>query len=211
MKIGILGSGSEGQTLGRGFAARGHEVRIGTRDPAKLTAWRAAVGPLVSVTSGAECARWADLIIVSILGSAVEEALRLAGVEHFAGKLVIDASDPLVFDGGRPELFVGTTDSLGERVQRWLPEARVVKALNTVFAAVMIEPALSGGDPDMFIAGNDPGAKQQVRDLLAAFGWSVVDLGGIENARWLEALSLLWVVYSHQTGKVNHAFKLLGK
>jgi predicted dinucleotide-binding enzyme len=75
----------------------------------------------------------------------------------------------------------------------------------------MVEPTLSGGDPDMFIAGNDPGAKQQVRDLLGGFGWSVIDIGGIENARWLEAMSLLWVVYHHQTGKRNHAFKLLGK
>jgi len=211
MKIGILGSGYAGQTLGRGFATRGHEVRIGTRDPAKLEAWLAEIGPLATVTSGTECARWADLIVISIRGTAVEDVLRAAGIEHFAGKLVIDASDPLVFDSGRPGLFVGTTDSLGERVQRWLPEARVVKALNTVFAAVMVEPTLSGGDPDMFIAGNDPDAKQRVRALLAAFGWSVIDLGDIQNARWLEAMSLLWVVYHHQTGKVNHAFKLIGK
>jgi len=211
MKIGILGSGYAGQTLGRGFATRGHEVRIGTRDPGKLDGWCSDVGPLASVGSGAECASWAELIIISILGSAVEGVLRAAGVEHFAGKVVIDASDPLEFGSGRPGLFVGTTDSLGERVQRWLPEARVVKALNTVFAAVMVEPARSGGDPDMFIAGNDPAAKQQVCTLLAAFGWSVVDIGDIQNARWLEALSLLWVVYHQQTGTLHHAFKLLGK
>jgi 8-hydroxy-5-deazaflavin:NADPH oxidoreductase len=211
MKIGILGSGYAGQTLGRGFAARGHEVRIGTRDPGKLAAWLAEIGPLASVTSGTECARWADLIVISIRGTAVEDVLRAAGSEHFAGKLVIDASDPLIFDSGRPGLFVGTTDSLGERVQRWLPEASVVKALNTVFAAVMVEPTLSGGDPDMFIAGNDPDAKRRVRALLGDFGWSVIDIGDIQNARWLEAMSLLWVVYHHQTGKLNHAFKLVGK
>jgi 8-hydroxy-5-deazaflavin:NADPH oxidoreductase len=211
MKIGILGSGYAGQTLGRGFAARGYEVRIGTRDPAKLEAWRAEIGPAASVTSGTDCARWADLIVISIRGTAVEDVLRAAGIEHFAGKLVIDASDPLVFDAGRPGLFVGTTDSLGERVQRWLPEAKVVKALNTVFAAVMVEPTLSGGDPDLFIAGNDADAKQRVRALLGGFGWSVIDIGDIQNARWLEAMSLLWVVYHHQTGKLNHAFKLLGK
>jgi predicted dinucleotide-binding enzyme len=211
MKIGILGSGYAGQTLGRGFAKRGHEVRIGTREPEKLEGWRAEVGPLASVTKGVECTRWADLIVISILGSAVEDVLRGAGIEHFSGKVVIDASDPLDFGSQRPGLFVGTTDSLGERVQRWLPEARVVKALNTVFAAVMVEPSLSGGDPDMFIAGNDPAAKQQVRTLLVAFGWSVIDVGDIQNARWLEAMSLLWVVYHKQTGKLHHAFKLLGK
>jgi len=163
------------------------------------------------VSSGADCARWAELIVISVRGSAVESALNAAGSQHFAGKVVIDASDPLDFGSGRPGLFVGTTDSLGERVQRCLPEARVVKALNTVFAAVMVEPHLSGGEPDMFIAGNDPTAKQQVRELLAAFGWSVIDIGDIENARWLEALSLLWVVYQQRTGKLHHAFKLLGK
>jgi predicted dinucleotide-binding enzyme len=211
MKIGILGSGYAGQTLGRGFAARGHQVRIGTRDPGKLHEWLADVGPLASATTGGECAGWADLIVLSVRGSAVETVLHAAGSEHFAGKVVIDASDPLEFESGRPGLFVGTTDSLGERVQRWLPEASVVKALNTVSAAVMIEPALSGGEPDMFIAGNDPAAKQRVGTLLAEFGWSVIDIGDIENARWLEAMSLLWVVYHHQTGTLNHAFKLLGK
>jgi 8-hydroxy-5-deazaflavin:NADPH oxidoreductase len=190
---------------------RGHEVRIGTRDPGKLEAWRAEVGPLASVTSGAECASWGEVLIVSVLGSAVEDVLRAAGVEHFAGKVVIDASDPLDFSSGRPGLFVGTTDSLGERVQRLLPEARVVKALQQVFAPVMIEPSLSGGDPDMFIAGNDAGAKQQVRTLLEAFGWPVLDIGDIQGARWIEALSFLWLVYHKQTGKLHHAFKLIGK
>jgi 8-hydroxy-5-deazaflavin:NADPH oxidoreductase len=211
MKIGILGSGYAGQTLGRAFVARGHEVRIGTRDPGKLGGWLEEVGASASAASVTECARWAELIIISILGSAVERVLGAAGPEHFAGKVVIDASDPLDFSSGRPGLFVGTTDSLGERVQRWLPEARVVKALNTVFAAVMVEPTLSGGAPDMFIAGNDPAAKDTTRELLVAFGWSVIDLGDIQNARWLEALSLLWVVYHQRTGTLHHAFKLLGR
>jgi predicted dinucleotide-binding enzyme len=211
MKIGILGSGYAGQTLARAFAARGHEVRIGTRDPGKLSRWLAEAGPAASAVSVTECARWAELIIVSILGSAVEAVLRAAGAELFAGKVVIDASDPLDFSSGRAGLFVGTTDSLGERVQRWLPEARVVKALNTVFAAVMVEPTLSGGAPDMFIAGNDLAAKEVTRELLAAFGWSIIDIGDIQNARWLEALSLLWVVYHQQTGTLHHAFKLLGR
>jgi predicted dinucleotide-binding enzyme len=87
----------------------------------------------------------------------------------------------------------------------------VVKALNIVLADVMIEPGLSGGSPDMFIAGDDEAAKEMVTELLGRFGWPVIDLGGIENARWLEALSLLWVVYSHRTGKTHHAFKLEGK
>jgi predicted dinucleotide-binding enzyme len=104
---------------------------------------------------------------------------------------------------------VGTFYSLGERIQRLVSTAHVVKALNIVLADVMANPALSGGDPDMFIAGGDEQAKQTVTALLEDFGWPVIDLGGIENA--LEALSLTWVVYSHRTGKTHHAFKLVGK
>ena len=211
MKIGILGSGAAGQTLGRGFARLGHEVRIGTRNPAQLTDWQRELGPSASVSLTAECAAWAEAIVLTVHGTAVETVLDAARVEHFAGKVVVDTCDPLDFSSGRPGLFVGTTDSLGERVQRRLPQAKVVKAFNTVLADVMIEPALSGGTPDMFIAGNDPAAKQLVGTWLQAFGWPVIDLGDIQNARWLEALSLLWVVYHFQTGKKRHAFKLVGK
>jgi 8-hydroxy-5-deazaflavin:NADPH oxidoreductase len=87
----------------------------------------------------------------------------------------------------------------------------VVKGLNVVQADVMINPSLTGDEPDMFIAGNHDAAKQAVTELLAEFGWPVIDMGGIESARWLEALSLAWVVYSHRTGKTHHAFKLVGK
>src|SRR4029078_715270 len=124
----------------------------------------------------------------------------------FDGKVLLDASDPLDFSSGGPGLFVGTNDSLGERIQRLVPRARVVKGLNIVAADVMVDPTLTGGDPDMFIAGDDDNAKQTVAALLAEFGWPVVDLGGIESARWLEAISLAWVVYSHRTGKTHHAF-----
>ena len=87
----------------------------------------------------------------------------------------------------------------------------MVKALNIVLADVMVNPGLTGGEPDMFIAGDSEEAKQTVTALLAEFGWPVIDLGGIESARWLEALSLAWVVYSHRSGKTHHAFKLIGK
>ncbi len=209
LQIGILGSGDAGRTLALGFHGKGHHVRLGTRDPAKLQPWSRETG--ISVLKPVEMARQSELVVVSVQGSAAIEAISGAGIENFAGKIVIDASDPLDFSSGNPGLFVGTTDSLGERVQRLLPDARVVKAFNTVAAPVMIDPSLSGGDPDMFIAGNDDAAKALVQTLLEDFGWPVVDLGGIENARWLEALSLAWVVYSHKTGQTTHAFKLVGK
>ena len=173
--------------------------------------WLRDAGPRGQVGTFAETAQFGELVILSVNGRAAEDVIRLAGVENLAGKIVLDASDPLDFSFGRPGLFVGTSDSLGERIQRLIPDAYVVKGLNTVVAEVMINPRLSGGEPDMFIAGNSDEAKQTVISLLGEFGWPVIDMGGIESARWLEALSLAWVVYSHRTGKTHHAFKLVGK
>lgn len=211
LKIGVLGSGPAGQTLAAGLLEKGHPVMIGSRDPAKLDGWlrHAAVG--AQAGTFLDAARFGEIVVLSVLGSAAEEVIRLAGPENLTSKIVIDASDPLDFSSGRPGLFVGTTDSLGERVQRLIPDAYVVKSLNVVQADVMINPRLTGDEPDMFLAGNNDEAKQTVTQLLAEFGWPVIDMGGIESARWLEAISLAWVVYSHRTGKTHHAFKLVGK
>jgi 8-hydroxy-5-deazaflavin:NADPH oxidoreductase len=211
LKIGVLGSGPAGQTLAAGFLDKGHPVMIGSRDVAKLDGWLRHAGPEGQIGTFAETAEFGDVIVLSVLGSAAEEVVKLAGVENLTDKIVIDATDPLDFSSGRPGLFVGTTDSLGERMQRLIPRAYVVKGLNIVQADVMINPRLTGDKPDMFIAGDNEEAKHTVTQLLGEFGWSVIDLGGIENARWLEALSLAWVVYSHRTGKTHHAFKLVGK
>jgi 8-hydroxy-5-deazaflavin:NADPH oxidoreductase len=211
LKIGVLGSGPAGQTLAAGFLDKGHPVMIGSRDVAKLDGWLRHAGPEGQIGTFAETAEFGDVIVLSVLGSAAEEVVKLAGVENLTDKIVIDATDPLDFSSGRPGLFVGTTDSLGERIQRLIPRAHVVKGLNIVQADVMINPRLTGDEPDMFIAGDNEEAKHTVTQLLGEFGWSVIDLGGIENARWLEALSLAWVVYSHRTGKTHHAFKLVGK
>jgi len=211
LKIGVLGSSPAGRTLASGFLGHGHPVMIGSREPAKLHGWLRDAGPRGQVGTFAETAQFGELVILSVNGRAAEDVIRLAGVENLAGKIVLDASDPLDFSFGRPGLFVGTSDSLGERIQRLIPDAYVVKGLNTVVAEVMINPRLSGGEPDMFIAGNSDEAKQTVISLLGEFGWPVIDMGGIESARWLEALSLAWVVYSHRTGKTHHAFKLVGK
>jgi 8-hydroxy-5-deazaflavin:NADPH oxidoreductase len=144
------------------------------------------------VGSFAGTAQFGELVVLSVNGRAAEDVIRLAGIENLNGKIVLDASDPLDFSSGRPGLFVGTTDSLGERIQRLIPNAYVVKGLNIVQADVMINPSLSGGDPDMFIAGDSDEAKRTVRGLLREFGWPVIDMGGIESARWLEAISLAW-------------------
>jgi 8-hydroxy-5-deazaflavin:NADPH oxidoreductase len=211
LQIGVLGSGPAGRTLATGFLSHGHPVMIGSRDPAKLHAWRRTGGPDAHVGTLAETAQFGDLVVLSVIGTAAEEVIRLAGDKNLAGKIVLDASDPLDFSSGRPGLFVGTTDSLGERIQRVIPDAYVVKGLNIVLADVMVNPSLTGDEPDMFIAGDSDEAKQIVTSLLGEFGWPVIDMGGIESARWLEALSLAWVVYSHRTGNTHHAFKLVGK
>jgi 8-hydroxy-5-deazaflavin:NADPH oxidoreductase len=211
LKIGILGSGPAGKTLATGFLTKGHPAMIGSRNPAKLHEWLREADPKAQSGTFAEAAQFGELVVLSVNGRAAEDVIRLAGIENLRGKIVLDASDPLDFSSGRPGLFVGTTDSLGERIQRLIPDAYVVKGLNIVLADVMINPSLTGGQPDMFIAGNSDEAKQVVTNLLAEFGWPVIDMGGIESARWLEALSLAWVVYSHRTGKTHHAFKLVGK
>jgi 8-hydroxy-5-deazaflavin:NADPH oxidoreductase len=211
LKIGVLGSGSAGRTLANGFLDHAHRVMIGSRTPDKLRDWLREAGREAQVGTFAQAAQFGELIVLSVDGRAAEDVIRLADLESFAGKIVLDASDPLDFSSGRPGLFVGTTDSLGERVQRLIPDAFVVKGLNIVQADVMINPTLTGDEPDMFIAGDSDEAKQTVTNLLEEFGWPVIDMGGIESARWLEALSLAWVVYSHRTGKTHHAFKLIGK
>lgn len=208
-RIGILGSGVAGRTLAQGFRKMGQSVRLGTRKPELLLDWQRTIGAEIEVVTPAEMAAWCEVAVLSVLGIAAEDALRGAGIENLAGKIVIDASDPLDFSDGQPGLFVGTTDSLGERVQRLLPNSFVVKALNIVAADVMVNPALSGGQPDMFIAGDSDEAKAVVSSLLNQWGWSVIDMGGIRSARWLEALSLAWVVYSHRTGATKHAFALV--
>ncbi len=212
MRIGILGSGTVGKTLGEALARLGHTICLGTRRPVDLANWQESVGIDVAVSGVENAAVGADLIILATSGTAVETVIEAAGLRNFKGKVVLDVTDPLDFSSGKPGLFVGTTDSLGERIQRLIPEAQVVKAFNTVAALVMVNPSLTGGEPDFLIAGNDETAKERVIELARGLGWrSIVDLGGIENARWLEALSLLWVVYNHNTGSWLHAFQILRK
>jgi 8-hydroxy-5-deazaflavin:NADPH oxidoreductase len=213
MRVGILGSGVVGQTLGTAFAEHGHAVTIGSKSPEKdeLRKWKAATGRGAATATFADTANGAEVVVVCCLGSAVDAVIDLAGPEHFAGKLVIDATNQLDFSaGGAPGLLYGTNDSLGERVQRRLPGARVVKCFNTVPAPVMVHPRIGNTEPDMFIAGNDAAAKAEVVGILKSFGWSgAIDLGGIENARWLEALVPLWVRSAMTLGNFQVAFKVV--
>jgi predicted dinucleotide-binding enzyme len=209
VKVGILGSGDVGQALGRGLAKHGHDVMLGTRDAAKLAAWRKESGGKVG--SFAEAAHHGEVVVLALLGEATEGVLDAVGPAPFAGKLVLDATNPLVFpEKGPPGLFVGTSDSLGERVQRKLPDARVVKCFNTVSNAQMIDPRFEGGAPRMLVCGNDAAAKRRTEELLRSLGWpGALDCGDITGARWLEALVPLWVRAGATLGTWTHAFKVV--
>lgn len=213
MRIGVLGTGDVGKVLSRGFLSRGHEVKIGSRDPSSenVRSFVAEAGGAMSGGTFAEAAAFGEVVVIATLWSGTKPALDLAGTHNFSGKVVIDVTNPLVFSDGPPALALGHTDSGGEQVQRWLPNARVVKAFNIVGNAHMIDPSFPGGPPDMFICGNDAGAKTTVTQVLDSFGWPAIDIGGIEGSRLLEPMCILWVLYGVRSGSWNHAFKLLRK
>jgi predicted dinucleotide-binding enzyme len=214
MKIGIIGTGAVGQALGTGFARLGHDVKMGSRDPQNenLLAWVKKTGAHASGGTFEEAAAFGEVVVIATLWTGTGNAITLAGPKNFSGKVVIDTTNPLDFSSGMPpKLAVGHTDSGGEQVQRWLPGAKVVKAFNIVGNAHMVNPHFPGGPPDMFICGNDEGAKKTVAGILKAFGWPAIDIGGIEGARLLEPMCILWVIYGARTGGWNHAFKMLKK
>jgi 8-hydroxy-5-deazaflavin:NADPH oxidoreductase len=212
-RVGVLGSGVVGQQLAIGFSGCGHDVMIGTRDPDKpeLREWLSGDGAGIRPGSFQEVGAHGELLVLAVLGDAAEQAIAAAGRENFSGKVVIDAMNPLDFSGGfPPKLSITGEDSLGERVQRALPEARVVKAFNTIGNQYFVNPQFSDGQPTMLIAGDDDQAKGTVTDLLADFGWSdVVDLGGIEGSRELEAICIAWVKLIGVRGSADHGFQLL--
>ncbi|MFY9716638.1 MAG: NAD(P)-binding domain-containing protein [Thermoplasmata archaeon] len=210
-RIGILGSGDVAKQLGRGFAKHGYDVMLGTRESSKLDAWKKEVGSRAAVGTFAEAAAFGDVVLLATHGAGTEPAIDLAGAAHFAGKLVLDASNPLDFSHGMPPgLFVGTTDSLGERVQRKLPAAHVVKCFNTVGNLTMVDPKIAGGPPRMLICGNDAAAKQRTEAILRELGWGgALDVGGIDGARWLEALVPLWVRAGVALNTWEHMFQVV--
>jgi predicted dinucleotide-binding enzyme len=211
VSVGVLGSGDVGKVLAAGFASLGHDVKIGSRDPEKLREW-ASANARVSTGTFAEAAQFGDILVLATLGAAAGDAIKLAGLDAFDGKVLIDTTNPLDFSKGMPPtLFVGTTDSLGEQIQRLIPKSRVVKAFNTVGNAHMINPQFPGGPPDMFICGNDAEGKKIVSQICDAFGWGVIDLGGIDASRYLEPMCLVWVLYGARNSSWNHAFKMLRK
>jgi 8-hydroxy-5-deazaflavin:NADPH oxidoreductase len=197
MKIGVLGTGMVGQTIGSKFVELGHEVRIGSRSVTneKAEEWTKKARKLASHGTFADAASFGEIVFNCTNGMSSLEALRMAGAKNLAGKLLIDVSNPLDFSKGfPPTLSVCNDDSLAEQIQREFPDAKVVKTLNTVNCQLMVNPSLVPGEHDLFLSGNDIEAKAQVRGILESFGWkNIIDLGDITTARGAEQLLPIWV------------------
>jgi predicted dinucleotide-binding enzyme len=201
MRIGVLGTGTVGRTLGSALVGNGHEVRLGSRTAGNeaAVAWARAIsdGGPASEGTFADAAGFGELVVNATAGAASLDALALAGAEQLAGKVLVDVSNPLDFSQGMPPtLTVCNDDSLGEQIQRAYADVRVVKTLNTVTAAVMVDPSLVAGPHTIFVAGNDAAAKAEVAGLLGGFGWPagcILDLGDIAAARGMEMYLPLWL------------------
>jgi 8-hydroxy-5-deazaflavin:NADPH oxidoreductase len=211
MKIGVLGSGNVATVLASGFLKHGHAVMLGSRTPAKLVDWQKE-NPRGATGSFAEAAKFGDVVVLSVKGQAAAEALRLAGAENLKGKPVIDTCNPIEDAppvDGVLQFFTKPNESLMEQLQREFPEARLVKAFNSVGAPRMVNPKYAAGRPSMFICGNDAGAKKTVGGIVDQFGWDVEDMGNATAARPIESLCMLWCIPGFTRNEWGHAFKLL--
>ncbi len=214
MKIGVLGTGVVGVTIGTKLVQLGHEVKMGSRTATneKAAEWVKKNGPRASQGTFADTAAFGEVLFNCTSGKASLDALRMAGAENLKGKVLIDIANPLDFSRGMPpSLLVCNTDSLGEQIQRAFPEAKVVKSLNTMNCNLMVNPALLPEDHLVFVSGNDAEAKATVTMILKDwFGWkSVMDLGDITTARGVEMVLPLWVSLMGKVGAPLFNFKIV--
>lgn len=225
MKLGVLGTGPVGQAVAAKLAELGHAVFVGTRDPAATLArtnpdtfgnppfkvWREK-HPNIELGTLAQAAAHGEMVVNATTGTGSLEALKAAGENNLAGKILIDIANPLDFSKGMPpSLTVCNTDSLGEQIQRAFPKTKVVKTLNTMNAYLMVGPKqLAGGAHTVFVSGNDAGAKEAVQKLLESFDWQdIVDLGDITTARGTEMMLPIWVRVWGATKNPMFSFKLV--
>ena len=208
--IAVLGSAVVGQTLAQGFKKHGYAVRIGTRDPAKLSEFTRTSG--IEAGTFADVAAWGEIAVLAVKGSKAEAALGEAGAAALAGKVVIDTTNPIA-EGppvdGVVQYFTGPNESLFERIQTAFPRMRFVKAFNSVGAARMVDPGYEGGKPTMFYCGNDDAAKAEVKAIIEQFGWEAADMGRAAAARAIEPLCQLWCIPGFLRNSWTHAFHVL--
>ena len=211
MKIGIIGSGDVAKALAAGFLKHGHEVTLGTRETGKLSDF-ARANSKAKIGSVAEAAKFGEVVVLAVKGTAASKALESAGAANLAGKTVIDVTNPITDAppvNGVLKYFTSLDSSLMEQLQKQFTGAHFVKAFNSVGSAAMVNPQFKGGKPSMFIAGNDAGAKKTVTGILDQFGWEVEDMGGAEGARAIEPLCILWCIPGFARNDWFHAFKVL--
>lgn len=215
MKIGIIGSGVVGRVLATAFLNEGHHVMLGTRSTTKEEVVKWEKGNPEGITgSFQDAAQFGEIIVLAIGGLVAEDAIQLSGREHFSHKVIIDATNPIAAvppDNGVLKYFTTLDDSLMERIQKLLPDAKVVKAFSCVGNAFMYKPDFGSIKPTMFICGNDDGAKKKVTTILTSFGWETEDMGMVEAARAIEPLCILWCIPGFIRNQWTHAFKLLKK
>ena len=197
MKIGVFGTGMVGNAIATKLVQVGHDVRMGSRAAGneKAAAWVKSAGARASEGSFADAAAFGELLFNCTSGGASLAALQAAGAANLKGKVLVDVSNPLAHTAEGMTLSVCNTDSLAEQLQRAFPDLKVVKALNTLTAPLMVNPSLLPGEHDIFISGNDDGAKARVGQFLKeSFGWkNVVDLGDLSAARGQEMYVIFWV------------------
>lgn len=197
MRIGILGTGVVGQTLATGLVRLGHDVKLGSRTATneKAAKWVSGAGDHGTHGTFADAAVFGEIVFNCTAGMVSLDALNQAGAQSLKGKVLVDVSNPLDFSHGfPPTLTVCNTDSVAEQIQRTFPETKVVKALNTMTAALMVNPAAVSGDHEVFLCGNDADAKTRVTELLRTFGWrGVLDIGDITAARGMEMILPIWL------------------
>jgi predicted dinucleotide-binding enzyme len=213
MKVGIIGSGAVAQALGKTFLTEGNEVMLGSRDPKKeaITKWK-AFNPGAKSGSFEDAAAFGELLVLATAGHGAVQALQASGMKNLEGKTIIDVTNPIA--PAAPEkgvLKFSTTldNSLMEQLQKLVPKAKFVKAFNSVGNTLMYKPFFKEGKPSMFICGNDEAAKKQVTSILDRFGWETEDMGGVEAARAIEPLCILWCIPGFLRNQWTHAFKLL--
>src|SRR5688572_18877793 len=214
-KIGVLGTGMVGNTIGSKLVQLGYEVMMGSRTATneKAQAWKAANGDKASIGTFEEAAKFGGIIFNCTKGDITLDVFKMAGTENFDGKTIIDIANPLDFSKGMPPSLIpefSNTNSLGEEIQKLLPNANVVKSLNIVNCEVMVDAKKSGGDPTMFVSGNNPEAKAEVLEILKQFNWTdIIDLGDITTARGTEMLLPIWLRTWMATGNGYFAFKIV--
>jgi predicted dinucleotide-binding enzyme len=212
MKIGVLGTGVAGETLGSKLAALGHDVMLGARSNTneKAASWAAAHKSKAG--DFADAAAHGEVIFNCTKGDGSLAALKQAGTANLGDKVLVDVANPLVFSDGQLSLSIVNTDSLAETIQRTFPSAKVVKALNTMNASVMVDPARVPGDHAVLICGNDAGAKATVSGLLESFGWrDIIDLGDLTAARGMEMILPVWLKLMRKLGNAEFNFAIARK